>query len=82
MVENGSIKVSISGHADSTGDPNYNLSLSKLRADAVAKYLMGNEVAADRIKVEFYGEEKPIESNNTREGRRKNRRVEFTILEK
>ena len=82
MVENGSIKVSISGHADSTGDPNYNLSLSKLRADAVAKYLMGNEIAADRIKVEFYGEEKPIESNNTREGRRKNRRVEFTILEK
>jgi outer membrane protein OmpA-like peptidoglycan-associated protein len=48
----------------------------------VAKYLIDNKIAQDRIKVEYFGEEKPLESNSTKEGRSKNRRVEFVIIEK
>jgi OOP family OmpA-OmpF porin len=43
---------------------------------------MNNGISSDRVQVEFYGSEKPAESNTTRDGRSKNRRVEFTILEK
>lgn len=82
MKENNSIKISISGHADATGDENYNMNLSKRRAEAVAKYLVHNNIASERIKVEYFGETKPIESNDSLEGRRKNRRVEFIIIDK
>ena len=82
MTENTKVKIGISGHADNTGDPNYNMGLSKRRAEAVGKYLTNNKVASDRIKIEYFGEDKPLEPNTTKEGRRKNRRVEFVILEK
>lgn len=82
MNENPKVRVAVAGHTDSTGDATYNLWLSEWRAQAVAKYLVDNGVETARIKVEFYGPEKPVESNATREGRSKNRRVEFTILEK
>lgn len=82
MKESPVAKVAIAGHADSTGDPTYNQWLSEWRAQAVAKYLIKNGIAEERLKVEFYGADKPAESNATREGRSKNRRVEFTILEK
>jgi OOP family OmpA-OmpF porin len=82
LKENQTVRVAIAGHADSTGDPTYNLWLSEWRAQAVAKYLTDNGIDNGRIEVEFYGANKPAESNDTREGRSKNRRVEFTILEK
>jgi outer membrane protein OmpA-like peptidoglycan-associated protein len=82
MQESPKIRIAIAGHTDSTGDPTYNQWLSEWRAMAVANYLMKNGIAESRIEVEFYGAEKPAESNATREGRSKNRRVEFTILEK
>lgn len=72
--------VDIAGHADATGDANYNLSLSKRRAESVQKYLVGKGIAESRITVSFYGENKPLEPNATKEGRRKNRRVEFKIV--
>ncbi|NJM26970.1 MAG: OmpA family protein, partial [Bacteroidia bacterium] len=58
----------------------YNLQLSERRAKAVAAYLTDKGVSSERITVEFYGESKPAEANDTRDGRRKNRRVEFKIL--
>ena len=82
LEESPRVRIAIAGHTDSTGDPTYNKWLSEWRADAVAKYLLKNGIADDRITVEFYGAEKPAASNDTREGRSKNRRVEFTILEK
>ena len=72
-------KILLSGHTDNVGDEKANLILSKRRAEAIQDYLMGKEVARERIKVEFYGESKPIESNDTPEGRQKNRRVEMEI---
>ena len=80
MGERPTLEVEISGHADATGPEEYNLGLSERRAKSVARYLTGKGVPKERIKVAFYGETKPVESNETREGRRKNRRVEFKIL--
>lgn len=74
------IVIKIAGHADATGPESYNLDLSKRRAEAVEQYLLEKGVAEDRLSVEYFGESKPAETNETREGRRKNRRVEFTIV--
>ncbi|MFZ2905261.1 MAG: OmpA family protein [Cyclobacteriaceae bacterium] len=80
MTERASMQVDIAGHADATGEENYNMGLSKRRASSVQKYLIGKGIAESRITVSFYGETKPVESNATKEGRRKNRRVEFKIV--
>lgn len=74
------MQVEITGHTDATGDSNYNMGLSKRRATAVQKYLTGKSIDQTRISVLFYGESKPLEANVTKEGRRKNRRVEFKIV--
>ena len=80
MNEKPTLEVEISGHADATGPEEYNLGLSKRRAQSVVRYLNDKGIVKERTKVSFFGESKPIESNETREGRRKNRRVEFKIL--
>ena len=80
MNKRESMQVEIAGHADATGDAAYNKGLSKRRAQAVQKYLIGKNINEARVSISFYGEEKPIQSNATKDGRRKNRRVEFKIL--
>jgi outer membrane protein OmpA-like peptidoglycan-associated protein len=74
------MKVEISGHTDATGDETYNLWLSQWRAQAVVKYITDKGVANNRVNITYFGETRPKESNDTREGRAKNRRVEFKIL--
>jgi OmpA-OmpF porin, OOP family len=80
MNEKKTLEVEIAGHADATGPEDYNLVLSHQRANSVANYLKGKGIAGERINVTFFGESKPIETNDTREGRKKNRRVEFRIV--
>ncbi len=80
MSDRPTLEVEISGHTDSTGPEEYNMGLSQRRAQSVVRYLTDKGVGTSRIKVSFFGETKPIESNATREGRSKNRRVEFKIL--
>jgi OOP family OmpA-OmpF porin len=80
MNENATMQIEIAGHTDTTGSDEYNLYLSKKRANSVASYLAGKGIDKSRMTVEFYGETKPMVSNETREGRKKNRRVEFKIL--
>ncbi|HTE30940.1 MAG TPA: OmpA family protein, partial [Chryseolinea sp.] len=80
MKEKPSMEIEISGHTDVTGSEAYNLSLSKKRAASVAHYLAGKDINEERMTVLFFGESKPLESNETRDGRKKNRRVEFKIL--
>ncbi len=72
--------VMVSGHTDNTGSAEYNLNLSKQRAAAVAAYLQGQGVAANRFEVLGLGYSNPIASNNTAEGRAQNRRVEIKII--
>ena len=69
----------IAGHTDSTGDDNYNMELSKKRANAVSDYLAIQNVNRNRVTVNWFGETKPIASNETKEGRIQNRRVEIAI---
>jgi len=80
MNERPSMTVEIAGHTDATGPESYNLSLSERRAKAVSAYLAGKGIAVNRVETVFFGESKPIETNATREGRQKNRRVEFKIV--
>jgi outer membrane protein OmpA-like peptidoglycan-associated protein len=74
-------KLLIDGHTDNVGAKAYNQKLSQGRADAVKKYLTEKGIDAGRITAKGYGMTKPITTNNTPEGRQKNRRVEFTIME-
>ena len=71
----------LEGHADATGAQGYNLELSRRRANAVAE-LLSTElgVAADRLLTVGYGESRPLATNETREGRRRNRRVQIVNL--
>jgi len=73
--------VEVMGHTDATGDAEYNRSLSQLRADKVARFLRDvGGVAPTRVKAEGFGEDRPVASNDTVEGRAANRRVEFLIV--
>ncbi len=74
-------KILIEGHASSEGDAAYNLKLSDERAKAVMKYLVEHGVAKDRLAAKGFGSKEPIADNKTEEGREKNRRVEFTIVD-
>lgn len=67
------------GHTDSIGTDEYNQGLSERRAASVKEYLIEQGVPADRIETEGMGESQPVATNETREGRQKNRRVEVTI---
>ncbi len=69
----------VEGHTDSTGSDSYNQQLSERRANSVARYLIQRGVNASRIKAIGYGEQRPVASNDTPEGRRQNRRVEIRI---
>lgn len=76
------LKIEIAGHTDNVGNDSYNQKLSERRANAVRDYLLSKGFPASRIvKVVGYGSAIPIESNDTKEGRAKNRRVEFVISE-
>jgi len=73
------LKVVIEGHTDNLGSAAYNKKLSQQRAEAVKKYLVERGIDANRIKAQGFGEERPIASNDTEEGRQKNRRVEAAV---
>lgn len=74
------LNISVNGHTDNAGDPAANLELSKQRAAAVANYLTNRGVSAGRLRTAGYGDTAPVDSNETEKGRKKNRRVEFTVL--
>jgi len=72
--------VLIEGHTDATGSEEYNLELSKRRAQAVANYLAGLNVNPSRFTTMWYGESQPVATNDTSEGRQANRRVEIAVM--
>lgn len=74
-------KLSVEGHTDSDGSDKYNKKLSDKRAAAVMAYLTEHGVDEGRLTSKGWGEEKPIAENDTDEGKAKNRRVEFIIVE-
>ncbi|HCS47268.1 MAG TPA: hypothetical protein DIW61_03045 [Candidatus Aminicenantes bacterium] len=70
----------IEGHTDNTGSDDYNMSLSKDRAQTVAFYMATLEVKSARFSTAGYGETQPIVMNDTPEGRQKNRRVDIAVI--
>lgn len=75
-----SARIEISGHTDNVGDPRRNKALSRRRAEACRRYLVSKGIDAGRIEAVGHGEEQPIASNDSAEGRQLNRRIEATEL--
>ena len=73
-------QVVVKGHTDSTGSESYNLKLSERRAEAVRLHLLSRGVLLERVSTEAYGETRPVASNETAEGRARNRRVEIELI--
>ena len=77
MVQQPEINFSVEGHTDSDGDEDFNQTLSEERAKAVMERLIDMGIEANRLKSAGWGESKPIDNNDTAEGKANNRRVEF-----
>ncbi|WP_319524988.1 OmpA family protein [uncultured Desulfosarcina sp.] len=80
LVANPQLKVAVEGHTDNTGARAFNMDLSQKRAQSVVDYLAKKGVSPDRLKAKGYGPDRPIADNSTREGRAKNRRVQFVKI--
>lgn len=79
-AENKNVYLEIQGHTDATGPDDFNIRLGEARAEAVRRYLNKQGVALNRMSTISYGKSEPVESNKTREGRSKNRRVVVIVL--
>ena len=77
LQKNPEMKLEIQGHADNTGTPEYNLWLSERRASRVMEYLVSKGIDPERLTAKGYGSTQPVVSNDTAEGRARNRRVEL-----
>lgn len=80
LTENATMRIELRGHTDSQGSDTHNLDLSDRRAKAVKEYLIQNGIVADRLQSKGFGETKPVDTNDTPQGRANNRRTEFVIL--
>jgi outer membrane protein OmpA-like peptidoglycan-associated protein len=81
LVKNPTVKIEIGGHTDNVGADDANLLLSENRAKAVVEYIVSKGIEASRVSAKGYGETVAIGDNTTEQGRAKNRRTEFKIIE-
>jgi outer membrane protein OmpA-like peptidoglycan-associated protein len=82
LKQNPSVEIEISGHTDNKGSDEYNATLSQGRSEAVVNYIVSQGIDGFRLTAHGYGESKPIDTNDSEEGRANNRRVEFTVMKK
>jgi OOP family OmpA-OmpF porin len=80
LINNPEIVISVEGHTDAKGTDEYNQALSIRRAEAVFRYLVNKGLAPERMRVEGFGESRPVAENETDAGRAQNRRVELRIV--
>ena len=81
LAANPSVRVEVGGHTDNTGSRSANLKISTQRAQSVEAFLEANGVSPAQLTAKGYGPDKPIDSNKTKAGRAKNRRVELNRIE-
>lgn len=74
------LRVKVIGHTDADGSDSYNDGLSKRRAEIIIQYFAQHGLSADRLEFDFKGEKQPVDSNNTSEGKQRNRRVDFSFI--
>ncbi len=79
LQANPKLQIEIAGHTDNTGNKAANQTLSENRAKAVSTWLISKGISAARLSVKGYGDEKPIASNSSEEGKQRNRRTEFIV---
>lgn len=82
LKDNPGLKIELASHTDADGGLDYNQKLSDSRSAAVVEYLITKSIPAQRLVAKGYGETRPIAANDTPDGKQKNRRTEFKILEK
>lgn len=80
LKEYPALRVEISGHTDTDGNRDFNIDLSKRRADSVKAYFVAREIDTSRIEARGAGPDEPIADNKTAAGKQKNRRIEFKLL--
>jgi outer membrane protein OmpA-like peptidoglycan-associated protein len=80
LRRNQTTRIMIGGHTDDVGSDDYNLELSKERAEAVLEYFVAQGVQRSQIETQGFGKSQPVAPNDNNEGRQRNRRVEFIIL--
>jgi outer membrane protein OmpA-like peptidoglycan-associated protein/tetratricopeptide (TPR) repeat protein len=81
LEDNPTLNIQINGHTDNVGSDADNLQLSDARAKAVYNYLIENGIDASRLSSKGFGETQPIDTNDTDDGRQKNRRTEFIVVD-
>ncbi|HBE03033.1 MAG: hypothetical protein A2096_05180 [Spirochaetes bacterium GWF1_41_5] len=82
LKKNLNLKIEIQGHTDNKGAAEYNLMLSRKRAETVMEYLIKNGISPQRLSAKGFGMANPVADNSSDEGRARNRRTEFLIIEK
>ena len=81
IQEDPGTRIEVQGHTDGRGSAERNLRLSEARAAATVEYLVGKGIAAKRLSARGYGQNRPIAHNDSEEGRRQNRRIDFLVEE-
>ena len=81
MLKLKGVKVEVIGHTDNSGSRASNLSLSQARAEAVKAYVVSHGVAEDSVAVSGEGPDRPVADNRTAEGKARNRRIEFKVVQ-
>jgi OOP family OmpA-OmpF porin len=81
LARNEGLRVRIDGHTDDVGTIDYNMALSQRRAEAVRDWLVEHGIDGSRLRTRAFGPTRPATSNETPEGRQKNRRVEISVLD-
>ncbi len=82
MKENPNLVIEIIGHTDNIGDDDYNKYLSRCRSKSVVTFLLENKIRPARLRYRGAGEHQPVATNETEDGRARNRRVEFVVVRK
>ncbi|MEP1093580.1 MAG: OmpA family protein [Cyclobacteriaceae bacterium] len=80
LRENPGMTVEISGHTDNLGSKSYNKTLSEKRAEKVLQEIVNRQIDRSRLSFRGFGDERPVDSNDTEEGRKSNRRIEFRVI--
>lgn len=80
LKKNPDMKITLAGHADDIGNKKVNDFISKARCKSVKAYMLRQGITEERISIVSFGHSKPIASNNSKDGRRQNRRVEFAMI--